>query len=395
MMWYENRFVATRDPSRGGLCITAATEGFSEQLKTEIYEDCLEMAAKDYGHSSGGIYPLLNGQYAIMMAKKVSGSSRESRPHEIIRGVIADADEMAEFCEGYIAEGNAEAIFFPDAPDPDHPEDWYMRPDSIKKCTGRMKTFLDHLDYQSTLGLVRALQDIKKKKERIQLIVRDGSEWMAMAVCCCMAVQAGVRLFVMANGECTLTPPDIVISDQLFYLDERDYQKVTMEQLIHMGNVMGREAAEAPAAQEPDEAEELLRFCSDYLTSGNISDDELYEAMEELMHRDRSAFFRFRRKMKGKLFHFRNVSYCKERYMKLLYAVFKKPVQEEMNDSLVFCPAPYDFHGMYLFLKKKAGNKREFRRLLAAMLELQFAGEMDAAWNKAAHNASMNILDIN
>lgn len=69
-MWFENRFVATRDPSRGGLCITAATEGFSEQLKTEIYEECLEMAAKDYEHSCWGIYPLLNGRYAIMMAKK-------------------------------------------------------------------------------------------------------------------------------------------------------------------------------------------------------------------------------------------------------------------------------------------------------------------------------------
>lgn len=81
--------------------------------------------------------------------------------------------------------------------------------------------------------------------------------------------------------------------------------------------------------------------------------------------------------------------------MTLLYALFKKPVHEEMNDSLEFCPAPYDFHGMYLFLKKKAGSKREFRRLLAAMLEVQFAGEMDAVWNKAAHDASMDILDIN
>lgn len=395
MMWYENRFVATRDPSRGGLCITAATEGFSEQIKAEIYDDCLEMAAKDYVHSCGGIYPLLNGQYAIMMAKKVSGSSRESRPHEIIRGVIADADEMAEFCERYIAEGNAEVIFFPNAPDPDHPEDWYMRPDSIKKCTGRMKTFLNHLDYKSTLGLARALQGIKRNGKRIQLIVEDGAEWMAMAVCCCMAVQAGVRLFVMANGECTLTPPDIVISDKLRYLDERDYKKSNPEQLIHMGNVMGSRTAEASASPEPDEAEELLQFCMDYLISGNIPEDELYEAMEELMRRDSRAFFRFRRKLKGKLFYFRDVSYCKERYMTLLYVVFKKQVHEEMNGSLVFCSAPYDFHGMYLFLKKKAGSKREFRRLLTAMLEVQFAGEMDAVWNKAAHDASMDILDTN
>lgn len=394
-MWFENRFVATRDPSRGGLCITAATEGFSEQLKTEIYEECLEMAAKDYEHSCWGIYPLLNGRYAIMMAKKVSGSSRESRPHEIIRGAIADGDEMAEFCERYIAEGNGEAVFFPEAPDPDQPEDWHMRPDSVKKCTGKMKNFLDHLDYQSTLGFVRVLQDIKRKKERIQLIVGDGSEGMAMAVCCCMAVQAGVRLFIMANGECTLTPPDIVISDRLFYLDERDYKKATMEQLIHMGNGMERENVESAEGQEEDAAEELLHFCLDYLTSGNIPEAELYEAMEALRYRDRSAFFRFRRKMKGKLFHFRNVSYCKERYMTLLYALFKKPVHEEMNDSLEFCPAPYDFHGMYLFLKKKAGSKREFRRLLAAMLEVQFAGEVDAVWNKAAHDASMDILDIN
>ena len=50
-------------------------------------------------------------------------------------------------------------------------------------------------------------------------------------------------------------------------------------------------------------------------------------------------------------------------------SVFKKAAKEEMNDSLEFCPAPYDFHGMYLFLKKKAGTRREFRRLLAAMLE--------------------------
>ena len=258
-----------------------------------------------------------------------------------------------------------------------------------------MKRLLDHLDYKSTLGLVRALQNIKRKKERIQLIVRDGSEWMVMAVCSCMAAQAGVRLFVMANGECTLTPPDIVISEQLVYLDERDYKKVNMEQLIHMGREMEAGAAEAPDGPEPDEADELLSFCSDYLISGKISEDELYEAMEELMHRDRSAFFRFRRKMKGKLFHFRKENYCMKRYMTLLYAVFKKVAKEEMNDSLEFCPAPYDFHGMYLFLKKKAGSRREFRRLLAAMLEVQLAGEMDVVWNKAAHDASMHILDTN
>lgn len=84
-----------------------------------------------------------------------------------------------------------------------------------------------------------------------------------------------------------------------------------------------------------------------------------------------------------------------KRYMTLLYAVFKKAAKEEMNDSLEFCPAPYDFHGMYLFLKKKAGSRREFRRLLAAMLEVQFTGEMDVVWNKAAHDASMHILDTN
>lgn len=67
---------------------------------------------------------------------------------------------------------------------------------------------------------------------------------------------------------------------------------------------MERENVESAEGQETDATEELLHFCLDYLTSGNIPEDELYEAMEALRYRDRSAFFRFRRKDERKIISF-------------------------------------------------------------------------------------------
>src|SRR5699024_11186262 len=103
-MWSDNRFVATRDPSRGGLSFVATTAGFPKDIMQEIYDDCLEIITKDYDHSCCGVYPLANGQYVIMMAKKISGTIRESRLHEIIRGIVVHYDEMASFCENYMAK---------------------------------------------------------------------------------------------------------------------------------------------------------------------------------------------------------------------------------------------------------------------------------------------------
>ena len=393
-MWTKERYVATRDPSRGGLHISATTEGFSKTNKEEIYDRCLELIAKDLGCVCTSIYPLSNGQYSVAMGYKVAGSARESRPHEVIRGVIADPEEVITICETYIAEGNAENLFFPSEPNPDRPEEWSIKEALNATASGRMNEFWRALDYRAVLGFFNAMKEVKRKKYKIRLIVPEGTEQLALAACCIMGIQARVRLFVMADGECTQTMPDLIITDKLVYLDEQQYRSMTLEQFIYMGSCAdsGKEASEK--SEKFDEVEKLLALCREYLVSEDISDYCLYQRVNEVITKDESAYSRFRAGLKNQLYNCKNADYYMERYMKLLYIAFKTTaVRTEGNLSAELCTAPYDFRGMYLLIEKKTKTKRELRRYLVAMLETQFSECGDSFSKKAIREAAMNVIE--
>lgn len=391
-MFYENsRFVATRDPSRGGLQIVAATIGFEDEVKNEIYNECLEMITRDQEHDCCGVYPLSNGQYAIMAARKVNGSKKESRKHEVVRGMVLSPKELQQFCESYIAEGRFEEFFFPNEVDPDVPQDWSIMEYDINHSKNLMQKFLGQLEYPQLLGLFQAIGQVGKTNDKIQLIVQEGGEWILLAACCCMAVQSGTKLFIMVNGECTLTPPDIVITDRLLYLDSYNYQKMSIEQFIDYGSEMG--FGRSTEDEDMSELRQLVEKCCEYVHSDTMADEELYEAMEHLKVSDRSQYAKFKRCMKLKMIRMKMDGYFPERYMKLLFALFKCPVSMTENETLELCNAPYDYSGMYRILKKKVRSKRELRRLMAFMLEVQFK-EQGMAWSKAAYDTGGGISDM-
>ena len=59
---------------------------------------------------------------------------------------------------------------------------------------------------------------------------------IAMALLVSTALQNHVRFFLMADGECTLRDPDIVVLDHLDYMDARKYYKMTLEGLMRWEN---------------------------------------------------------------------------------------------------------------------------------------------------------------
>lgn len=391
-MWINNRYVATRDPSKGGLYISATTEGFSEDIKDEIYDNCLELIAKDYEHVCTGIYPLNNGSYSIAMGYKVAGSMKETRPHEVIRGVIADPEELMIICEKYIVEGNLEKLFFPCAPNPDRPEAWKITEVLNMEPLGALKQFWNDMDYKDVLSFATAMKIVKEKQYKIHLIVTEEAKHIVLAACCSIVVQTRIGIFIMADGECTLTMPDILITDKLLYLDSRKYHSMTLKQFIRMGYSIDSDNDEF-SGESVDEVKDLLDFCKDYLISDEIFDFELYQEVDTLMIQNRSQYYRFRRILKNQLYFYRHTDYHMEHYMKLLYIAFKTDIPVEQNLSVELCTAPYDFYGMFLFLKKKAKSRREYRKLLTAMLETQFMEPIDHFTKKVIHETAVNLID--
>ena len=80
--------------------------------------------------------------------------------------------------------------------------------------------------------------------------------------------------------------------------------------------------------------------------------------------------------------------------MKLLFVLFKKSVLVEKNYSLELEASPYDYCGMYLFLKKKFRNKRKLKRFLIMMFETQLmecTGQFDA---RVIRDAVRNIVEL-
>lgn len=391
-MWINNRYIATRDPSRGGLYISATTKGFSNSVKQEIYDSCLEMVARDYEHTCVGVYPLCNGSYSVAMGYKVTGSMRETRPHEIIRGVIANSEELIMLCETYIAEGSLEKLFFPSAPNPDYPENWEITNVLDLGRTENLKHLWNAVDYKDILRFAGALKIIKEKQCKIHLIVPEKMKYIVLASCCSIAVQTNVRVFIMADGECTLTMPDILITDKLLYLDQSKYYSMTIKQFIRMGDSIGSDIEELER-KPVDEVKQLIECCKKYLKSDEMLDMELYQAVDTLMIQNRAQYFRFRRILKNELYSYQRVDYHMEHYMKLLYIAFKIDVFADQNLSVQLCTAPYDFYGMFLFLKKKAQSKREYRRLFVALLEVQFIEATGYFTKKMIHEAAVNTID--
>lgn len=393
-MWSNNRFVAMRDPRRGGLHIAAASSGLETSLQEEISDNCLELIAKDYNHPCTSVYVLSSGEYMVAMAKKVSGTKKEARTHEIIRGVVMEKDEVQPFCKRYMLHAEKmKELFFPENSDLDNPGEWILsaRP---SKMTDEDCKLVDQLDGGKALYLFNALQVIQRKQMKVQLLVKEGAELGILALLSCISEIAGTKLFFLASGECTLRSPDVLILDTPIYQDMRRYRKMTWEQFIYLGRDMLDDEGVLEDCIDPDQEsiDELVEYCLDYITERDISDYDIYEEIDSMNETRPYLYQRFLRKLRKELFHFEDSEYYTKRYMKLLYVAYKELDKEKGCKSVNLEMAPYDFSGMYQFLKKKAKSRRDLRRLLVLMLEVQFqccAGEFNA---QTVHKAACNLV---
>ena len=393
-MWKKRRYVALRDPKKGGMYIAAASKGVSQLVLEEITGNCLELIARDRTHPGICVYSLDSGEYMIGMALKVAGTRMESRTHELVRGVVLEGEKLGSFCQSYMTTDSMKDIFFPVTTDYDYPENWVIPP---VKSDSRVSdnVLLDQMNGTTALGLFHALREVSKKKMKVQLVVRDGDEIQTLAMIACMNEVAGTHLFVMANGECTLKAPDILILEQANYQDMRQYRRMTLEQFIYMGSDMVNEQdVEVEDDADNRRMQEIANWCMDYITDNTISDYDMYDTLERVYDAEPYIYQRLKRQLRKELFHFDDVEYYSERYMKLLFVLFKKSVLEERNNSLELETPPYDYCGIYLFLKKKSRNKRELRRFIVMMFETQLiecTGQFDA---RVIRDAVCNIVEL-
>lgn len=390
-MWKENKFVAMRDPKKGGAYISAVTGGVTEDIQDEIMDNCMELIARDKEHSCICIYPLLNSGYVIAVARKVTATSQESREHEVIRGIVLDDDELTSFCQDYMSEECMKELFFPENTDFNHLEDWTIP--AIKARHVTSVDLISQMDGRELLGLFHALKETAKNHLKIQLIVEDHEKLKTMALLGCMQEITGTRLFITVEGECTLKNPDILILDQTIYQDMNKYYKMNLNEFIHMGSDSIKHTG-VPCVQSESEkkkTEKLLDFCLDYIRGDYISDYEVYEVLGNLKKTDVCLYSRFIRSLRKELFSFPQVECYEKRYMKLLYIAFKKDKEEK---TVELETAPYDFQEMYLFLTRKSRNKREQKNLLMMMLETQFQECMGKPDERLLHKAARNIVEM-
>lgn len=393
-MWKNRRYVALRDPKKGGMYIAAASKGVSQLVLEEITGNCLELIARDRTHPGICVYSLDSGEYMVGMALKVAGTRMESRTHEIVRGVLLEREKLGSFCQSYMTTDSMKDIFFPVTTDYDYPENWVI-PSVKSDSRVSDNVLLDQMNGTTALGLFHALREVSKKKMKVQLVVRDGDEIQTLAMIACMNEVAGTHLFVMANGECTLKAPDILILEQANYQDMRQYRRMTLEQFIHMGSDMVNEQdVEVEDDADNRRIQEIANCCMDYITDNTISDYDMYDTLERVYDAEPYIYQCLKRQLRKELFHFDDVEYYSERYMKLLFVLFKKSVLEDRKYSLELETPPYDYCGIYLFLKKKSRNKRELRRFIVMMFETQLmecTGQFDA---RVIRDAVRNIVEL-
>lgn len=69
-MWEYDRFVAMRDPRKGGLYMEALSAEITARVQEEISDNCIELIAKDQEHPCACVYAITTGDYVIAMAEK-------------------------------------------------------------------------------------------------------------------------------------------------------------------------------------------------------------------------------------------------------------------------------------------------------------------------------------
>lgn len=393
------RFVIDCDPTRGGQVIVASI-GLDQTVKMEIKEQYSELIAKAEKGTCYCVCPLRDGRYAVAYAYRVGASRHEFRKHEIIRGMVVSQDELADICQ-HLASNQLEKLFFPEEPDPDFPDDWVVPEHWNQELHDNdneiLSHYLNHMEYDKMTGITRALKEIEKSGYKVQLLVPEGMRALTMAVLNRIALQSRVRLFILVDGECTLQDPDIVLVEKLDYMDARKYHRMTLEGLANWGNSLGKKTGLKKYEKEEkrdQKIQALVDLCRAYVLDAGVSSYELQYRIQELHETYGSGGYEsFLRKLRSALYQsFEAETMCQESFMELLYMCFYCPCSDAKKVTGMEIKLVYDYPGMLHFIRKKATNKRQLKKMTAAMLKFQFAACLTGMDEKFLYNETMEML---
>lgn len=249
-----DRYVIVRNPNMGEIEFTVVkkenqddrythNQVFNPNALDEIYENCVEILISRDVPSCRGIYPLKNGDFIAMMAKKIPGENAfDNRFLEVCRGIILEGKELEFFCHQILAEPEGgEKFFFPeDELDPEHMEKWALpSPDVLKEINHHnLNYWLEKLDYKEIIGLASALKAVGKENMKIHLDIPMEQQESMFAALCCISGLIKERLFILLNGECPMCPmgPDILIADAIRFNHNARYSFMTIR--INIENEM-------------------------------------------------------------------------------------------------------------------------------------------------------------
>lgn len=416
--WNAKSYIADRDRARGGVAFTRAPAVLGERAREELEENCLELISKDAEQAEQLccilVYPLKDGQYSVSSARKVQGTKREPRRHDVVHGVILNENELELFCGNILAEGKVKEFFFPeqmktkekraeedtgqgDTVQRDVVQEWDVQKliDQMERAPKghALEEFKNKIDFRQLQSLFHALKMTFKGNYKIQLHVEEQKE-VFLAALIQMSVAARLSLSFLSGGETTVFEPNILLAEELEYMDQNVYEGMTFDQLLSRFR-----QRRGPRWQNAPEREkwmkELLDLCEDYLND-ELLEYQLYQKVGQLKRKDRDLFLQFQMELRVMLTGICGKKKHQKRYIELVYLAFKKDIRVEECMSAELTQAPYDYAKMIAFLQKKAVTKTEEKRLMMKMLETPFneclGGNMECTARRAARRTVRNYI---
>lgn len=420
--WNAKSYIADRDRARGGVVLTRAPAPavLGERAREELEENCLELISKDAEQAEQLccilVYPLKDGQYSVSSARKVQGTKREPRRHDVVHGVILNENELELFCGNILAEGKVKEFFFPeqmktkekraeedtgqgDTVQRDVVQEWDVQKliDQMERAPKghALEEFKNKMAFRQLQNLFHALRMTFKGNYKIQLHVEEQKE-VFLAALIQMSVAARLSLSFLSGGETTVFEPNILLAEEneLEYMDQNVYEGMTFDQLLSRFR-----QRRGPRWQNAPEREkwmkELLDLCEDYLND-ELLEYQLYQKVGQLKRKDRDLFLQFQMELRVMLTGICGKKKHQKRYIELVYLAFKKDIRVEECMSAELTQAPYDYAKMIAFLQKKAVTKTEEKRLMMKMLETPFneclGGNMECTARRAARRTVRNYI---
>lgn len=359
-MQSKDYYIATRNPSLGGLKIIETNKEFSEMLKKEISDNCLELISPDYEQHPLAIYPV-DDTFVVSISFKVAGDKYESRPHEVIHGIVVQNTELEDVIET-MEESDIDRVFLNKYFDVQDRE-WQSY-----ASNSALQLFLNDMGAKRVLGLYHAVRDVIKNKRKVQLLVAKGKERIVQAACySVLSPTLRKQLFTISNGECTLRDADILITKSIKYQNAEKYETMSFLEFVKEGSKL---AEVVEKRQQNERVNNLIECCLEYIRDSRVPKQRLSEVRQTSNSLTSNEKRMFQCQLRSKLATLRTEKKALKRYIQILYLAFESLQEVKLKQNEPIILPPYDIESMILFLKEYCTCKKEFEHCLQIMLEI-------------------------